>query len=43
METDAETHSQTLSKASGILLKMGRKGGGSQMGQEHHKKMWRIS
>jgi hypothetical protein len=43
METDAETHSQTLGAAQGILYKRGRKIYRSQRGQEDHKKTHRIN
>jgi hypothetical protein len=43
METDAETHSQTLGGIWEILRKRSRKGYRSQMGQGHNKKTHRIN
>jgi hypothetical protein len=43
MKTDAEIHSQTLSRAWEILGKMGRKDYRSQRGQRDHKKTHKIS
>jgi hypothetical protein len=38
MEKDAETHTQTLGKARGILQKRGRKDCKNQKDQGHHNK-----
>jgi hypothetical protein len=43
METDAETHSQTLVRAWGILCKRGKMDSGSQRGQEQQKKTYKIN
>jgi hypothetical protein len=42
METDAETHSQTLGRAYGILQRR-RKDGRRQRGQGLHKKTYRVN
>ena len=38
METDKETHSQTIGEPQRIMWKRGRKNCESQRGQRHHKK-----
>ena len=43
METDAETHVQTLVGALGILWKRGRMNWRSQRGEGHHKKTYTIN
>jgi hypothetical protein len=43
METDTDTHSQTLGRIQGILQKRGRKDYRSQRVQVYHKKTYRTN